>query len=104
MTDADPTDDDLKAHLRQWQVVPLAGDVSDRLIAAALSHPQIVPWPQRLGRELEQTLTDWKYGMGYKLAAAAACLVLGLGLGIGLEQPTVSIAGIALMSEGMTAS
>ncbi len=104
MTPSDPTDPDLKAVLRQWQVNPLDAATADRLIDGAMSRPQIRSWPQRLAHEIELGLTNLTYGIGYKLAAAAACLMLGAGLGGDLEQPASSVAGIALMLEGMTAS
>lgn len=104
MTDADPIDPGLKATLKAWQVATLDGETADRLIGAAMARPQTRSWLHRLAHEIELSLTQWSYGIGYKLAAAAGCLMLGAGLGGDLDQPAASIAGIALMLEGMTAS
>lgn len=100
----DPIDTDLKDRLRQWQVETLDASAADRLISAAMARPQLRSWPQRAIQELELSLSSWTYGLAYKLTAAAGCLAFGAGLGGGLAQPASSIAGIALMLEGMVAS
>ena len=49
--------------------------------------------------ELTRGLSNWRYGLGYKLAAGMACVLLGFGLGDASVQPPVSVAGIALMAD-----
>jgi len=83
------TDEDLKQALRQWRVPAPDDDLADRLIAQALSGPRQKPW--------QRALTEWRYALGYKLAAAGACAALGLGIGIAAAEP-LDIAAMALMA------
>ena len=81
----------------QWPIAPLSAAAQTRMIAYAVAQPQLLPWPQSLLWPLEQALSDWRYGLGYKLAAAAACLVLGFGLGVNAERPQHDVTGLAFM-------
>jgi hypothetical protein len=92
-------DDRLKASLRQWQVPGMDPDTAGRLMAAAMAQPQRRPWPTVLKDELTRGLSNWRYGLGYKLAAGAACLLLGFGLGDAPAQTPVNVAGVALMAD-----
>jgi hypothetical protein len=47
-------------------------------------------------------LSEWRYGLAYKLAAAAACVALGLGIGLNFEPREHDVLGLAFMSS-MTA-
>jgi hypothetical protein len=86
-------DEDLKRALQKWIVPALDDAHSDRMIAHALGQPQQRPW--------QRALTEWRYAIGYKLAALAGCAALGLGLGLGIGMAageTLDIAGVALMT------
>ena len=92
-------DDRLKASLRQWQVPGMDPAAAARILSTATSQPQARPWSERLMDELTRGLSNWRYGLGYKLAAGMACVLLGFGLGDASVQPPVSVAGIALMAD-----
>ncbi len=81
----------------QWPVPPLSAAAQARMVARAVAQPQLLPWPQAMLWPLEQALSDWRYGLAYKLAAAAACLALGFGLGLNAERPQHDVAGLAFM-------
>lgn len=93
------TEDDeaLRAKLRGWTIAPLDNAVRDRLLAMALQTPQARPFWRGLGAEIEHALSDWRYGLGYKLAAGAACLVLGMGIGWNSAEP-MNVADVAMFS------
>ena len=92
----DPDEYDLKALLGAW-IIPGPDDAArDRMIGMALQ-PRRTPWHRRIIAEFERSLSDWRYGMGYKSAALAACLALGLGVGLMLDEP-VDVPGVALVT------
>ena len=93
----EPDSHDLRRKLQRWTVSPPDDAARDRMIAMALQKPQKTPWQQAMAREIERSLTDWRYGLAYKAAAAAACLLLGLGAGLAAAPP-VSVANVALIT------
>ncbi|MBP2160867.1 MULTISPECIES: hypothetical protein [Asticcacaulis] len=95
-------DNELKTRLRQWQVPGMAPAAADRMLSGALTLPQVRPWPERLMDELTRGLSDWRYGLGYKLAAGMACLLLGFGMGGVPTDAPVNVAGVALMADAAT--
>jgi len=82
----------------QWPVAPLSDAAKARMIAHAVAAPQLRPWPQAATAALERALSEWRYGLAYKLAAAAACIALGLGIGLNLEPREHDVLGLAFMS------
>ena len=88
-------DERLKSMLNLWQVSPPSNTAQERMIDLAMTQQQRRPWTY----QIEQALTDWRYGLTYKIAAAAACLVLGLGAGLISSPPASDVAGLALMSD-----
>lgn len=87
----------------KWPIVPLSAAVRARVVARAVAEPQLQPWPQTVLWATEQALSDWRYGLTYKLAAAAACVALGFGLGITAERPQHDVAGLAFMGTSAAA-
>ncbi len=67
------------------------------MIRQAMAQPQLLPWPQAAAAALERALSDWRYGLAYKLAAAAACVALGLGIGLSVEPRDHDAADLAFM-------
>jgi len=92
-------DDRLKTRLRQWQVPGMDPAAADRMLRGAMAHPQTRPWAEALMNQLTRGLSDWRYGLGYKLAAGMACLLLGFGLGSAPSDAPVNVAGVALMAD-----
>jgi hypothetical protein len=85
-----------------WPIPPLSEAAKARMIARAVAAPQLRPWPQTVITVLERALSEWRYGLAYKLAAAAACVALGLGIGLNFEPREHDVLGLAFMSS-MTA-
>jgi len=81
-----------------WPVEPLSESAKRRLIGEAIRGPQLQPWPQAIAEAVERALSEWRYGLAYKLAGATACITLGLGIGFNLEPHDHDIAGLALMT------
>ena len=81
-----------------WPIAPLSETAKARMIARATAQPQLRPWPQTLGLAVERALSEWRYGLAYKLAGAAACVALGLGLGFSLAPGEHDVAGVAFMN------
>jgi hypothetical protein len=92
----------LKANLRQWQVPVIAADAAERILSTVTAQPQARSWQQKMRDELTRGLSNWRYGLGYKLAAGAACLLLGFGLGGAPADALVNIADVALMADAAT--
>jgi hypothetical protein len=92
--------DHLKDHWPDhWPVEPLSVAAKARIIARATAGPQLPSWPKAIAAALERALSEWRYGMPYKLAGAAACIALGLGLGLNMEPPhDHDVAGLAFMN------
>ena len=95
-------DDRLKTRLRQWQVPGMDAATADRLLSGVTAQSQARPWTETLTNELTRGLSDWRYGLGYKLAAGVACLLLGFGLGGAPSDTPVNVAGVALMADAAT--
>lgn len=95
MTDMDETD--LRRKLRRWTVAAPDDATRDRVIALAMRRPQVTQWRRRLAREIEHGLTDWRYGLAYKVVAAAACLMIGIGASLAIAPP-VSVANVAFIT------
>lgn len=81
-----------------WPVAPLSEAAKARMIAHAAAAPQLLPWPQAAAATLVRALSEWRYGLAYKLAAAAACIALGLGIGLNFEPREHDVLGLAFMS------
>ena len=81
-----------------WPVSPLTEAAKARLIARAVAAPQLLPWPQAARTIVERALSEWRYGLAYKLAAAVACVALGLGIGLNFEPREHDVLGLAFMS------
>ena len=81
-----------------WPVEPLSEAAKARLIKRATAAPQIPPWPQTIGVAIERALSEWRYGLAYKLAGATACVALGLGMGFNIEPRDHDVAGMAFMN------
>ncbi len=82
----------------QWPIEPLSEAAKTRIIARATAQPQLMPWPRMLGQAVERALSEWRYGLTYKLAGAAACIALGLGIGFTLAPNEHDVAGTAFMT------
>jgi len=87
-----------------WPVAPLSAAAKARMIARATAAPQVLPWPQTAAVAVERALSDWRYGLAYKLAGAAACIALGLGIGLNLAPPEHDVAGLAFMNSAAASS
>lgn len=81
-----------------WKVAPLSDAARARLIARAAGEPQLLPWPQAAAAGLERALSEWRYGLAYKLAAACACVALGLGIGLHVERHDHDVTGLAFLN------
>jgi hypothetical protein len=86
-----------------WPVEPLPEATLKRMVARAVAHPQLLPWPQVVAQTVERALSDWRYGLGYKMMAAAACLLLGLGIGLS-ERTSTDVTGLAFAHSGVESS
>ena len=87
-----------------WPVEPLSEAAKTRLIAQAIARPQVLPWPQTIVTAIERALSDWRYGLAYKMACAAACVVTGLGIGLSVEPRDHDVTGMAFMSSSVELS
>jgi hypothetical protein len=87
-----------------WPIEPLSEATRKRLIAQATRAPQLTPWPRAIADAIERALSEWRYGLAYKLAGAMACVALGLGIGFNLEAHDHDVAGLAFMSSTTAAS
>ena len=87
-----------------WPIEPLSEAAKARMIRQATAAPQLRPWPQAIGQAVERALSEWRYGLAYKLAGAAACVALGLSLGFNLAPNEHDVAGTAFMTSGAPAS
>ncbi len=85
-----------------WLVAPLSEAAKTRMIERALAAPQLLPWPLAAAAALERALSEWRYGLAYKLAGAAACVALGLGIGFTLAPNDHDVAGMAFMTAALT--
>lgn len=88
----------------QWPIQPLSEAAKARLIKRATAGPQLKPWPQMIGLAVERALSEWRYGLAYKLAGAAACVALGLGIGFNLVPNEHDVAGTAFMTSTLPSS
>jgi hypothetical protein len=86
-----------------WPVEPLSGAAKQRMIARAIATQQLRPWPQTIGDAVARALSEWRYGLAYKLAGAMACVALGLGIGFNLEPHEHDVAGLAFMTSSTAA-
>jgi hypothetical protein len=79
-------DDELAKLLKTWSVPGPRAGLSDRIVAGVMARPSMAT-VVRL--EVRRSLTEWRYGLGYKVAALAACLLIGVGVSMGLhtEKP-----------------
>lgn len=84
-----------------WPVEPLSEATKARMIKRAAAGPQLKPWPQMIALAVEQALSDWRYGLAYKLAGACACVALGLGIGFNITPNEHDLAGTAFMTSTM---
>jgi hypothetical protein len=82
----------------QWPIEPLSEAAKTRLIRRAMASTQLLPWPQAVLAAVERGLSEWRYGMPYKVAAAITCVVLGLGIGLSVEPRDHDITGLAFMT------
>ncbi len=81
-----------------WPIAPLSETAMTRMLKQATAAAQLRPWPQTIGLAIERALSEWRYGLAYKLAGAAACVALGLGIGFNLASNEHDLAGTAFMT------
>ncbi len=81
-----------------WPIEPLPEATRKRLISEATRAPQLTPWPQAIVEAFERALSEWRYGLTYKLAGAMACVALGLSIGFSIEPRDHDVAGLAFMT------
>lgn len=94
--------DDLKIRLKRWQIEEPSADLANRIATHALQHKQIIPFSIRLSRALEAALTDWTYGLAYKMASIALIACIGVTIGLASPQPeslSIDIVPLALGTE-----
>jgi hypothetical protein len=99
--------DELKDKLKCWRLEPLLPDLSAQIVARAVQHKQITPWVTRLSRTVETALSDWSYGLSYKMASVILISATGLTLGIAAPQAdseTIDIVSLALGIEQVEGS
>jgi len=87
-----------------WPVAPLSDAAIARMIKRATAAPQLLPWPRAVAAAAERALSDWRYGLAYKLAAAAACIALGLFMGLNLAPADHDVANLAFMNSATASS
>ncbi|HVO47886.1 MAG TPA: hypothetical protein VMT29_16300 [Steroidobacteraceae bacterium] len=74
-------EDGLKAKLAAWRAVPPPVDLAARIAQRATALPQRKPWGTRILAAAERALTEWRYGLVYKLATLALCAAFGFAAG-----------------------
>lgn len=94
-------DDYLKQQLGSWKVNPPAENLADRLWRNAVALPQQRPWHWHLERAIERSLTEWHYGLSYKLTGIACFALIGF-FSASQEQPlTIATNTVALTDIAM---
>ena len=97
MIDPD-SDEALMSQLRAWQVAPLEAGAHERIISKALAGRQTRPWWSSLLHEIELSLTDWRYHLGYKVVILTGCLVIGATVGFNAFE-TTNVTDLAFMRD-----
>ena len=56
--------------------------LAERIICSAAALPQERSLRMKWSHFLEEALSDWQYGLSYKMASFTMCAILGLGIGM----------------------
>ena len=81
-----------KINLRElWPEPPPSADFTHTVISRALAHKQQRPWWLAPALALQESFTNWRYGLAYKCAGLALCALLGLASGA--YQPNYDMMG-----------
>ena len=56
--------------------------LAEKIICSATAFPQEQPLCLKWRYFLEEALSDWQYGLSYKMASFTMCAILGLGIGM----------------------
>ncbi len=79
MTNAD---EQLKQQLQKWRIEPTDSYAVAQITACAVRLPQRQPFVTIVQNTVIAALSDWKFGMTYKLAGFAICAIIGFGVGL----------------------
>lgn len=98
-------DEDLKKILQKWQVEPTDSYAVSQIVLQATKLQQKEPVFTKIQNALVNALSDWQFGLTYKLASFAVCAVIGFGIGVKQipednNVPSADIAAIAFGQMG----
>ena len=75
-------DKKLRELLRAGRFDDVSSGLAEKIIRSATALPQEQPLLLKWRCFLERALSDWQYGLSYKMASFALCAMLGLGIGV----------------------